>query len=141
MNAPSPGNQDTGPQPEGTVTSRWEWVLAAVGLLLVLATVGYLVHDALFASSAPPAPVARVYRVQAQDGQYLVEIEVHNAGQATAASLSVVGRLRQGSGVVEEARTEFDYLPAGSTRRAGLFFRHDPGRYQLELGAESYQEP
>ena len=25
--------------------------------------------------------------------------------------------------------------------RAGLFFAHDPAGYQLELGAESYQEP
>jgi uncharacterized protein (TIGR02588 family) len=141
MNAPSPDAKDSARPPEGSVTSRWGWVIAVVGLVLVLATVGYLVRDAVFGSKTAPAPVASVKSVQSQGGRFLVEVQVHNAGHSTAAGLRLVGRLRQGATVVEEAETAFDYLPAGSTRRAGLFFAHDPAGYQLELGAESYQEP
>ena len=121
--------------------SRWEWFAAAIGLLLLASSIGYLVFDALAAGNGLPTPVVQVLRVDQQPGGYLVQVAVHNTGRKTAAALRVAGELRRDGALLERSETEFSYLPGHSTREGGLFFRHDPATLQLEVGAVSYQQP
>lgn len=121
----------------------WEWVVAALGLLLVLGSVAFLLYDASTDPSRPPEPVVQVLEIQPRTGQagFLVRLRVDNASRSTAASLRIEGELKQGDEVLERSETEFQYLPGRSSREAGLFFTRDPRSLQLELSARSFQEP
>lgn len=123
--------------------SRWEWLVAAVGLVLVAASMAFLLLEAWNGGSPPPQPAIRVLEiVPQQDGaRFLVRLRVDNLSRSTAASLRVQGELKQGEDVVEQSETEFQYLPGGSSREAGLFFTRDPRALRLELSARSYQKP
>lgn len=119
----------------------WEWVVAGIGLLLLLATLGYLTWHALSSSATQPQPVIEVLGVEQQQQHFLVRIRVHNQGRTTAQALRIVGELKRQDQVVETSDLEFAYLPAESSREAGLLFRHDPRTLQLELQPRSYQKP
>jgi uncharacterized protein (TIGR02588 family) len=123
--------------------SFWEWVVAALGLVLVLGSIAFLLVEAATASSVPPQPVVRVLDIRPRAGEagFLVRLRVDNTSRATAASLRVAGELKQGDEVVERSETEFQYLPGRSSREAGLFFTRDPRALRLELSARSFQEP
>ncbi|QJW84981.1 hypothetical protein HK414_19740 [Ramlibacter terrae] len=130
---PAPG--DEGPPP------FWQWAVAAPGLVLVLACLGYLVVQALAGTPTPPDPVVEVVSVRQQGARYRVAIRVHNRGKATAEALKIVGELKQGATAVERSETEFQFLPGESSREGGLFFSRDPRPLQLDLRPESFQAP
>lgn len=119
----------------------WEWVAAAAGLLLVLASIGVLAYYAWTGKSDLPQPMVQVVTMERQPAGWLVAVKVLNRGEATAAALRLTGRLRQGSEVVEESKLELQYLPGGSSRKGGLFFSRDPRLHSLEWAFESYEEP
>jgi uncharacterized protein (TIGR02588 family) len=121
--------------------SAWEWLVAGIGLALLVGSLGYLVHDALVDEGRSPAPAVRVTGIEAQGGRYLVRLQVGNESRATAADLRVEGELRRGAEVVERSETEFAYLPGRSVREGGLYFRQDPRSFELVLSARSYQKP
>lgn len=118
-----------------------EWLLAAVGLVLLLASVGYLLFDAWDGRGAAPAPQVRVTAIEPQQGRFLVRFRVSNESRTPAANLRVVGELRRGEELVESSETEFAFVPGRSWREGGLFFARDPRTLRLELGARSYQAP
>lgn len=131
---PQAGSRDTAPP-------FWEWVAAAAGLLLVLASVGVLAYYAWTGEADHPQPSVQVLSIEQQPAGWLVAIRVHNGAQATAATLRLTGQLRQGPDVVEEHELELQYLPGGSTREGGVFFSRDPRRHRLEWAFESYEQP
>lgn len=119
----------------------WEWVAASVGLLLVVASLGYLTYDAVAATPDAPAPAIEVIAVKQQDSRYLVRVRVHNRARATAEGLRITGLLKRNGEVVESTEAEFRYLPGRSWREGGLFFSRDPAAFELELGPKGYQKP
>lgn len=121
--------------------SRAEWLVAAIGLVLLVASLGYLVYDALAGNGAPPSPQVRATGIERQGDRFLVRVQVANESRATAADLRVEGELRRGAEVVERSETQFPFLPGQSVREGGLFFRHDPRALELVLSARSYQKP
>lgn len=132
--AAGPADAAEGPPP------LWEWLIAGLGLLLVLASLAYLTVQAL-APATPPDPVVELVAVHEQQDRYLAVVRVRNRGRQTAEALQVAGVLRQGDAVLERSETQFEFVPGGSAREGGLFFRHDPRAYALELRPESYQAP
>lgn len=135
------GHEDGQDRREAGANSRWEWVAAAFGLLLVLASIGYLAWLQFAGGHEKVDPVVRVTSVERQEGRHLVRLRVTNAGRGAAAALRVTGRLSRDGRVVEEKATEFQHLPGRSSREAGLFFREDPKQFELTLSADSYQKP
>jgi uncharacterized protein (TIGR02588 family) len=129
------------PREGESATPLSEWVAAAIGLLVVLATLACLAWLALSGRDGRVEPAVQVVSIERQGEQHHVRLRVENAGAAPAAALRVQGRLRQGAQVVEEAEVELDYVPARSSGEAGLFFRSDPRRFALELSVRSYREP
>lgn len=119
----------------------WEWAVAALGAVLVAGTLLFLVTAALRGGDMPPSPELRVVAIHQQDTRFLVQVQARNRGEAPAANLRIRGVLKDGEREVEEAETEFQYVPGGSSREAGLFFATDPRRLRLELSARSYQQP
>lgn len=124
-----------------TAPSIWEWLVAALGLLLLLATLGYLGYHALAEPRRPPEPVAQVVRVERLAQGFLVRVRVANRGGETASALKLAGVLKRGDEVVEESEADFQYLPGGSSREGGLFFAHDPAQFALELRPKGYEKP
>lgn len=133
------GKQDQREQAESP--PLLEWVMGAIGLVLLLASLGYLGWQALRGAAVPPTPVIETVGVEQRAGRFLLRFRVHNQGTETAERLQVSGRLRQLGLVVEESSTEFDFLPGGSSREGGLFFLRNPERHELALEARSYQKP
>lgn len=121
--------------------SAWEWFAAAIGLLLLLSTLGYLLVDAAAQDGDSPVPALRVTGIEQQQGRYLVRLHVENHSRATAAALRVEGELRRGNEVVERSEVEFQHVPGRSSREGGLFFTQDPRTLQLQVSARSYQKP
>lgn len=124
-----------------TAPSIWEWLVAALGLLLLLATLGYLGWHALSEPARAPEPVAQVLKVERQAQGFLVRVRVSNRGGETASSLRLSGVLKRGDEVVEESEVDFQYLPGGSSREGGLIFTHDPAQFALELTPKGYEKP
>jgi uncharacterized protein (TIGR02588 family) len=119
----------------------WEWVMATVGLLLLLASLGYLTYEALVREPTAPAPFVQALGAERQGDRWLVRFRVQNRGTLTAEHLKVTGTLRHAGTPAEETEIEFDFLPGESSREGGLFFSRDPAGGQLELAARGYRKP
>lgn len=128
-------------QSRGGGTSPWEWLIASISALLVAATIGYLIYDALGQGTTPPLIEIRADSIIAAEGSYIVELQLRNTGRTTAARLTIEGTLLHGDTAVQTSTTTLDYLPARSERRAALIFSHDPGRYRLHLRPTGYTHP
>jgi uncharacterized protein (TIGR02588 family) len=128
-------------QPALESTSPLEWVIAAIGGLLVVGAIAYMVVFAVAELERPPAVTLSVTSVTTTPGGYLVSFRAANAGGATAAALQVSGELRKGGAVVETSAVTIDYLPQQSEREGGLVFTRDPEDLTLSLRVEGYSEP
>lgn len=117
-----------------------EWAIAGVGLCLVIACLGYLVHRGLTHDPTPPALAVRVESVAAAGDAHHVRFRVENRGGEPAAQIVVRGELT-GSGEPESHEITIDLVPAEATRRGGLYFRGDPARGTLVVQAVGYQDP
>lgn len=122
-------------------TSKWEWVSGAVGLVMVLAMVGYLGYNAMTAESSVPGVTVDHLSTQRTSGGYVVTFRARNSGPSTAASLLISGRLNDGSRNIETSEVVLDYLPPRGERRGGLIFQNDPSGYQLRLEPKGYVDP
>lgn len=113
-----------------------EWIASAIGLLLTLGVTAVIARDA-FNGSADMTPdiAVAVTRVQPAQGGFVLEFEARNLSPATAAQVSIEGKLPDG----ETATATIDYVPGRSARRGGLFFAHDPRG--AEVRALGYQDP
>lgn len=121
--------------------SALEWTVAAVSALLVLAVIGYLVALGVRTPDTPASVTVTRDRVVRMSGGYVVTFDAHNDGATTAASVQVDGELKADTGTVEKRSVVLHFVPAGATRSGGLFFRHDPGLYRLDLSANGFDRP
>jgi uncharacterized protein (TIGR02588 family) len=122
--------------------SDWEWLIAAIGALMLAGLVGYLIHQALGNSRSPPQiEVRQTFLQQTEDG-YLLGFRAVNKGKTTASSVLVRGRLKDADGkVIEQSEVAIDYLPGEGEQQGGLFFTRDPSRYGRDLRALGYAVP
>lgn len=125
----------------GEAPPLWERVVAALGLLLVLATLGFLLYEGIWGGQAPPDVNVEPQGIFESGESYLVEFKARNDGDQTAANVRITGVLVRDGQVLEQAEVTMDYVPAGSMQAGGLYFRNDPRRGELTLGASGYQVP
>jgi uncharacterized protein (TIGR02588 family) len=118
-----------------------EWVVAGLGALLVLGTIGYLAAQALWRDATPPDVRLVAEPARALEDGWLVRFRALNRGGEPAAELLIEGELRGPEGSVETSEATLDYLPPGSQREGGLLFSHDPRRFELALRAKGYARP
>ncbi len=118
-----------------------EWVVAALGVLLVCGAIAYLLFHALARDGAPPEVRLVAERVVELPESWLVQFQAFNAGQEPAARVEIEGTLDAPSGPIETSEATFDHLPPRSGRKGGLFFSRDPRAFELRLRAKGYAEP
>jgi uncharacterized protein (TIGR02588 family) len=120
---------------------RIEWLVAFVGLALVLGTAIFIAYAGYTRGSSPPEISIAVEAVVELRQGYVVKIRAANRGDTTAANVTVEGELRRGSAVAETSEATFQYLPPNSERRGGLYFTHDPRKHELTLKPKGYEVP
>ena len=130
----------------GREITRLEWVVAALGALLVFGSMAYLAYQAFGRDESPPDVrlVVEEVRELQRGGGYVVTFRAFNEGQSAAAELGIEGELHgpEGGGTpVETSEATLDHLPAQSNRAGGLFFTRDPRSFELRLRAKGYHEP
>lgn len=118
-----------------------EWAAAAVGLTVALALLAIIGREAV-AGNEDPVPVltARVERVAATAAGHVVEFQVRNLSQQTAAAVQVEGTITSG-GEQQTSSASVDYVPGRSRAKGGLMFAADPRRGKLELRVTGYEIP
>ena len=119
----------------------WSWIIASIGLVLVVGSAGFMLYRAFAVPPSPPVLVVEVDEITPSGNGYLVRILVTNTGGSSAAGLVVEGELKYGDTAVETRSVTLDYVPLGSQRRAGLFFNKDPRTHTLQVQAKAYQQP
>jgi uncharacterized protein (TIGR02588 family) len=142
--APPDPDQPAETQPaaqDNAQISPWEWLIAALGLLLVAGTIGFMLHRALTGGDAPPQIRLEIASVEPVGSGYLVTFTATNQGDTVAADLQIAGTLGDGPTATETSTATIAYLPAGSSRAGGLYFTQDPRQHPLTLRATGYEQP
>ena len=120
------------------VTPVWEWIIAAVGLILVVVAIGTTVYRAMTEESTPPKLEVVIDSISPNGDGYLVRFTVKNTGNQTAAAVAVEGKLKDES---ETGTATLTYVPSNSERRGGLFFTKNPQQFDLQIRVTGYEEP
>lgn len=119
-----------------------EWISAAIGAAVTLATIGYLVYEGVTEpSDQSPGLVVVVDSIVPEGAGWAVRIEARNVGTATAAAVRIVGELRGEGGVVETSEVTLDYVPEASSRTGALLFTRDPAGLALAVRPTGYELP
>lgn len=127
-------------QTQSEKESVWEWIVAALGAVLVVSTLGFLLYDS-FLGSTPPDITVELTNVQQTGDRFLVQFRATNRGGEGAAAVTIEGQLQDANGNIETANATISFIAAGSSQAGGLYFSHDPRTEQLALHALGYQEP
>jgi uncharacterized protein (TIGR02588 family) len=118
-----------------------EWAVFGVGLVLVLATLGFLIRESLGAAGGPPDVVARLGSPRPSAGGFMVPVEVANVGKGTAEDVKVTVVLELPRSEREEAELDIAFLPRDSRRDGWVTFQSDPAGGTLRLGTIAFEVP
>ena len=118
-----------------------EWAVFALGLLAVLATVGYLVYDAATVDSSPPDLRVEIGRPLRRSGAFAVPVTLHNRGGETAEGVAVEVVLEVPGSPPESASFDVAFIPRQSRREGWVTFRQDPRKGLLTGRATGYESP
>ncbi len=114
-----------------------EWAFAALGLAIAVALLGIIGREALSGTNeGVPRLEARIERIEATPGGYVVEVVVTNQAGQTAARVELEGKAGD-----EVSSATIDYVPGHSQAEGGLLFRTDPRRGKLKVRVTGYQLP
>ena len=120
----------------------WHWATAAAGLVLLVATIAFLVHDGIVRRRTPvPVLTVAVDTIAATAGGSVVRVRVRNDGGVAAANVRVRGELHGAGGDPERSETSVDYVPPSSEREAGLVFAADARAGRLDVRATAFDIP
>ncbi|MBC7944877.1 MAG: hypothetical protein H7X91_06385 [Burkholderiales bacterium] len=118
-----------------------EWSVFALGLVLVVGSLGYLVQYALTLEGRPPIISAQTGQPRQQAGSYIVPVTVANDGDQTAEHVQIEVQISAVGVALETTMFELDFLPSRSKREAWASFVNDPTGNQLRARVVAYQKP
>jgi uncharacterized protein (TIGR02588 family) len=117
-----------------------EWTVFGLGLVLVLATLAYLVREAFTTGASPPDLVVQLGTPRQVTEGFQVPVTVVNRGDGVAEGVSVTITLA-GKAEREEAVLGVAFLPHHSRREGWVTFRADPRDGELQVGPVVYASP
>jgi uncharacterized protein (TIGR02588 family) len=118
-----------------------EWLFGGVGLMLLLASVVFLVYEGLTNGEEPGPVTTTVVEVINAGDSHVVTYKIRNGGSQTLSNLHVTARLFDGDREIESATTAIDYLPGRSAQEGGFYFKTDPRGLRVEIQPGGYQKP
>lgn len=120
----------------------FEWIIFAVGLVLVVSTLGYLIYDATTVSEAPPNIEVQVGEIQPQGQNFLVPVTAINKGEQTAETVQIEVILENNGEEKESAELEIQFLPRGAKRSGWVTFETDPRTIEkIKARAVGFEKP
>ncbi len=122
-------------------TPIWEWIIAGVGLILVIGSISLTLYRAFTEKSTPPILSISLDSASPIENGFLVRFSVKNTGNQTAADLNIEGVLKNGEEIEETSTMALTYVPANSNRQGGLFFTKNPNELDLQIRALGYSVP
>lgn len=122
-------------------TSRGEYLLGALGAVVVLLVLAFLVHQAVFVRDTGPRLSVTSSAAEPVDGGWSVPFELLNEGGATAEQVQVTGVVSRGGEEVQSATATIDYVAPHSRQAGALLFSVDPGTGTLEIRPTAYTSP
>jgi uncharacterized protein (TIGR02588 family) len=118
-----------------------EWAVFTVSLLAILATVGFLIQDAVTDAGSAPDLRVELGLVEARSGAFAVPVTVRNLGDETAEGVRVEVVCERPGMAPEKAEIEMAFVPRQSRREGWVTFRHDPRKGHLTGRAVGYEKP
>ncbi|MFB2879765.1 hypothetical protein [Floridanema aerugineum] len=119
-----------------------EWVIFAVGLILVVSTLGYLIYDATTSSEAPPNIEVKLGEIQPQGQNFLVPVIATNKGEQTAETVQIEVVLEKDGKEAESAELQIQFLPRGAKRSGWVTFETDPRTVEkIKTRAVGFEKP
>lgn len=122
-------------------TPALEWLIAAVGLILVGGTICFLIYQAVTDKNTPPDLAVSADSVVKIENGYLVKFSMYNKGDDNAADVVVEGKITQNGEDLETSSVTIDYAPSHSKREGGLFFDRNPNDFEFKIRALGYKKP
>lgn len=114
--------------------ARLQWACACAGLLITAAAIAILA-SAAFRPQSPPDLSIRALAVRPSTQGWVLEAEVSNQGDLTAAQIQV-----EGVAGAEIAHATLDYVPGHGAKAAVFIFEHDP-RDGAQLRVRGWSTP
>ncbi|HLL72521.1 MAG TPA: hypothetical protein VK363_13850 [Pyrinomonadaceae bacterium] len=119
-----------------------EWVVFAVGLLLVVSALGYLVYEGATMGSDPPSLEVRLGTPDARAHNFIVPVTVTNHGDETAEGVTIEVLSESGEGQEpERGELTVAFIPRRATREGFVAFRQDPRGKRLTARVLGYEKP
>ncbi|HEY0098861.1 MAG TPA: hypothetical protein VGB76_07895 [Pyrinomonadaceae bacterium] len=123
-----------------------EWSVFAVGLVLVLFALSYLVYEGATMGSSPPSIEARLGAPEQRAHNFIVPVSVTNHGDETAEGITIEVSLEnpaspEGAQPIERGELTIAFLPRRATREGWVTFRQDPRPARLTARVLGYEKP
>lgn len=110
--------------------NRLEWIVFAVGLVLVLAVLGWLVALAVTHDGSDVGLTVEIEEATERG----VKLRIANDGDQTATDVEVRVQLRRGAQIVDEAVVVVPHVPHHSARETEVDFPHKQPGDRVEIG-------
>src|SRR3546814_9767507 len=94
---------------KGADTPLSEWLVAAIGVILVVGSIGFMAYSAVIGESTPPKVLIRQETVIPSGSGFLVTFKAYNKGEATAEAVTIEGTLSRRGSAIETSEVEIDY--------------------------------
>ncbi|MEJ7624698.1 MAG: hypothetical protein WKF34_11960 [Pyrinomonadaceae bacterium] len=119
----------------------WEWMLAALGAILILGAIGVTLYRAATREDTPASFEIQIESTERSRDSYAVTFKIQNIGSHTAAAVSIEGTLTKGEEEEESSAATITYIPPNSERQATVFFSKDPKDFETKLRVTGYERP
>jgi uncharacterized protein (TIGR02588 family) len=124
------------------VQKNWfEWVVFALGLILVSATLGYLIFAGATMGHEPPSIEVRLGTPEQRQFNFIVPVTVVNHGDETAEGVLIEVVMANGGQEIARGELDVAFLPRHATREGWVTFEQDPRKAQLKARVLGYQKP
>lgn len=119
-----------------------EWTVFAVGLVLVVSTLGYLAYDAATIGDAPPSIEVCTGQPLERPHNFIVPVTLTNHGDQTAEGVQIEVVLESGGEEKERGEFTVAFLPRRSTREGWVAFQTDPRNAEkIKARVTGYEKP
>jgi uncharacterized protein (TIGR02588 family) len=118
-----------------------EWAVFGAGLALILATVGFLVYEAVSSPDSPPDVSVELGPHERRGQVWAVPVTVRNRGEQTAEGVRVEAVLQLPGGKEERSEVEMMFVPRHSQREGWVYFVQNPSRGRLQGRVSGFEKP
>ncbi len=122
--------------------NRLEWLVFAVGSVLVLGTIAFLAQSAITADPSPAQLEITLGQSEPRRGHFAVPVTVYNRGNDAAEQVSIEVLLKSKEHGDERAQLQIAFLPRQASRLGWVAFINDPSSAdELKSRPLGYERP